>query len=126
MTSPEHKTAHTPGNSLEALITRLRAWTRYHDPHVRAAVGLLIEHESWLRRQDFIRACVRRRGNQAWIDWDDARRFCAAGGRASTSEMAILDLAVALGENRYRLSILGQANSRLIAAAVATAVGVDR
>jgi hypothetical protein len=29
-----------------ALIAGLRAWTRGHDPHVRAAVELLIEHDS--------------------------------------------------------------------------------
>ena len=40
--------------------------------------------------------------------------------------MAILDLAVALGENRYRLSIMGTANARMIAAAVARATGVQR
>ena len=38
--------------------------------------------------------------------------------------MAILDLAVALGENRYRLSVMGAANARSIATAVARATGV--
>ena len=37
--------------------------------------------------------------------------------------MAVLDLAVALGENRYRFSIMGRANSRMIAQAVAHALG---
>ncbi len=106
-----------------ALIAGLRAWTRDHDPHVRAAVELLIEHDSWLRRADFTRACVRSRGGEAWIDWQAARVFVDAGTAASTSEMAILDLAVALGENRYRLSIMGAANARVIAAAVARAIG---
>jgi hypothetical protein len=36
----------------------------------------------------------------------------------------ILDLPVALGENRYRLSIMGAANARSIATAVARATGV--
>ncbi len=106
-----------------ALTAALRAWTRDHDPHVRAAVELLIEHDSWLRRADFTRACVHR-GGQAWIDWPAARAFTDEGPGASTSQLAILDLAVALGENRYRLSIMGAANSRSIATAVARAVGV--
>ena len=106
-----------------ALITGLRAWTRDHDPHVRAAVELLIEHDVWLRRADFTRACVRSRGGEAWIDWQAARAFADTRPGASTSELAILDLAVALGENRYRLSVMGTANSRAIAAAVARAVG---
>jgi hypothetical protein len=66
---------------------------------------------------------VHRSGGQAWIDWDAARAFADAGPGASTSQLAILDLAVALGENRYRLSIMGAANSRSIATAVARAVG---
>jgi hypothetical protein len=38
--------------------------------------------------------------------------------------MAILDLTVALGENRYRLSIMGDTHSQWIVNAVACAVGV--
>jgi len=113
-------------DSTEALIAGLRHWTRSHDPHVRAAVDLLIWHEFWLRRQDFVRACTKRSGPDTYIDWDAAREFVDAGTRASTSEHAILDLAVALGENRYRLSIMGSAHSRAIADAVAQAVGVSR
>ena len=60
----------------DALTAALRAWTRDHDPHVRAAVGLLIEHDVWLRRADFTRACVRSRGGEAWIDWRCATRRC--------------------------------------------------
>jgi hypothetical protein len=106
-----------------ALAAALRTWTRHHDPHVRAAVGLLIEHDFWLRRPDFTGACLHRDRGQAWIDWQAARAFADAGPGASTSQLAILDLAVALGENRYRLSIMGAANSRAIATAVARAVG---
>lgn len=105
-----------------ALITGLRTWTRNHDDHVRAAVELLIGHDCWLRRPDFIRAAIKRDGREAWIDWRQARAFADAGPVASSSEMAILDLAVALGGNRYRLSIMGPANSRLITTAVARAV----
>ena len=74
--------------------------------------------------RDFTRACVRSRGRETWIDWQAARAFADAGTAASTSEMAIPGLAVALGENRYRLSIMGAANARSIATAVARAAGV--
>jgi hypothetical protein len=107
-----------------ALITGLRAWTRSHDPHVRAAAELLIEHDSWLRRADFTRACIFRSGREAYVNWVAARAFADAGTVASTSEMAILDLAVALGENRYRLPVMGAANARSIATAVSRATGV--
>lgn len=110
----------------ESLIAGLRAWTREHDAHVRAAVELLIWHEFWLRRRDFRDAAIDYypRDRMRTIDWDKAREFVNAGARASTSEMAILDLAVALGENRYRLSIMGRAHSRAIANAVYAACGL--
>ncbi len=114
------------GRDPGALAAQLRAWTRAHDLHVRAAVELLIDQGTWLCRADFIRTCVYRHGQEAWIDWAAARRYADSGPGGSTSELAILDLVVALGENRYRLSIMGQANARLIAAAVARAVGADR
>ena len=113
-------------NDFDTTVRALRRWTHNHDLHVRAAVELVIEHDFWLRRPDFLRACVHRDGGQAWIDWQAARAFTDAGPGASTSQLAILDLAVALGENRYRLSIMGAANSRAIAQAVACAVGEDR
>jgi hypothetical protein len=113
-------------STADPIVTGLRAWIRHHDTHVRAAVELLIEHDFWLRRPDFVRACVHRDSRQAWIDWAAAREFINAGAVASSSEMAILDLATALGENRYRLSIMGAANSTLIATAVAHAVGEAR
>jgi hypothetical protein len=116
VTAPDGQARHT------ALAAALRAWTQHHDPHVRAAVSLLIDHDFWLRRPDFTRTCVHR-GGEAWIDWQAARAFVEEGPGASTSELAILDLAVALGENRFRLSVMGAANSRAIAAAVARAVG---
>ena len=113
-------------NDFDTTVRALRRWTANHDPHVRAAVELLIEHETWIRRADFRRAAVEHNAREAWINWRKAREFVDAGSTASTSEMAILDLAVALGENRYRLSIMGAANSRAIAQAVARAVGEDR
>ena len=110
-------------DTTEALVAGLRRWTRHHDLHVRAAVELLIEHGFWLRRQDFIRAAVRKDGD-TWIDWRGAREFVDEGPRGSTSEVAILDLAVALGEDRFRFGIMGSRHSQWIAAAVTMAVGL--
>ena len=69
---------------------------------------------------------MERDAREAWINWRKAREFVDTGSGASTSEMAVLDLAVALGENRYRFCIMGPANSRMIAQAVARALGEDR
>jgi hypothetical protein len=111
-------------DTTETLVSGLRQWTRHHDLHVRAAVELLIDHGFWLRRQDFIRLAVHLDGGEAWINWRGAREFVNEGPRGSTSEVAILDLAVALGEDRFRFGIMGPNTSRMISRAVADAVGV--
>ena len=113
-------------SDFDTLVRLLHRWTHNHDPHVRAAAELLIEHETWIRRADFQRACIEWDAREAWINWRKAREFVDAGSTASTSEMAVLDLAVALGENRYRFSIMGPASFRMIAQAVACALGEDR
>ena len=47
-------------SDFDTMVRALRRWTASHDPHVRAAVELLIEHETWIRRADFQRACIER------------------------------------------------------------------
>jgi hypothetical protein len=100
-------------------------------PHQQAAVELLIWHESWLRRATFRQACLVQRGGVWTIDWTRARAFAdhvSDGGlgapRASTSEAAILDLAVALGEDRFRLTNFGHAHRRSAAMAFWAACGL--
>jgi hypothetical protein len=113
----------------DAIVAGLRLWTATHDTHVRGAVELLIEHQIWIRRADFQRACVhdgRASDGTMWIHWRQAREFCDSGPVGSTSELAVLDLAVAIGENRYKFSIMGPAHSQMIAQAVARALGEDR
>lgn len=121
-------------DDFDRLVAGLRAWTRDHDPHVRAAVELLIWHEHWLRRADFRLAATRvvGRGGRTGdaqryclIDWDAAREYFGQGPRGSTSEMAVLDLAIALGKDRFRLNIMGEAHSRAVATAFAAAVGLE-
>jgi hypothetical protein len=116
----------TAARTVPQLQARLRRWTFGHDPHVRAAVELLITHDVWLRRRDFLTAAVHDddADNDAWISFRDAREAFDARHfrRASTTELAVLDLAIALGEDRYRLPRMGPANSRAIANAVAAAL----
>ncbi|WP_219420431.1 hypothetical protein [Pseudonocardia nigra] len=112
-----------------AVVAGLRAWVRGHDPHVQAAVGLLLAHDVCPRRTEFRAACVRRDSDgEHWIDWSAARAAFDAGefDRASSTEIAVLDLAIALGSDRYRLRSMGHHNARLIAEAVAHAVGATR
>jgi hypothetical protein len=106
---------------------RLRAWSAGMDAHVHAAVELLIAHETWLSRRDFLAAAVRvRQPAVAWINWRDAREAFDTGrfDQSSTTERAVLDLAITLGENRYQLHAMGAGNASLIATAVALSVGL--
>ncbi|RTL61604.1 MAG: hypothetical protein EKK42_34525 [Pseudonocardiaceae bacterium] len=115
--------------SAESAAVGLRRWARGHDPHVQAAVGLLIAHETWLHRNDFRTTCVDRdRDGTCWIDWADARRLFDAGrfAKASSTEIAMLDLVIALGADRYRLSQMDDAQARLITESVAAALGGAR
>ncbi len=121
----------------EDLAAGLRGYYRGGTEHEQAAVELLIWHETWLRRPDFKGACITQRaaGLVARIDWYEAREFIDRGyaqrghsGRplpASTSERAVLDLAVALGEDQFRLAGLGHAHRRAAAQAFAAAVGLQ-
>jgi hypothetical protein len=105
----------------------LRLWAAGHGPHVQAAVELLISHEVWLRRVEFQAVCLHRDSDGAyWIDWTAARAGFDGGmfARASTSERAVLDLAIALGQDRFRLGVMSTGKARLIAAAVAAAAGI--
>ncbi len=111
---------------LVMLAAQLREWAHEYDPHVHAAVGLLIDQGTWLGRVGFTRVCKRRHGRTAPIGWAAARQYADPARGGSASKLARPDPAVALGEILYRLSTIGQADVGLIAAAVARAVGVDR
>lgn len=108
------------------LTSGLRLWAEGCDPHVRAAVDLLIEHRHWLGRADFVAAAVvaDQVDNIPWIRWDDAERALPALARsASSTEVAILRLAVDLAQDvRYRLSRMGPANAAAVVRAVTAAV----
>lgn len=104
----------------------LRSWAAGHGPHVQAAVGLLVGHQVWLGRVEFSAVCVHRDPGGYWIDWTAARAGFDAGlfAQASMSERAVLDLAIALAQDRYRLGRMSTGKARLITAAVASAAGI--
>jgi hypothetical protein len=78
------------------LADRLTEWAA-GVPAVEAAVGLLIEHEFWLRRPPFVIACIELLDYgdppMAWIDWD---RVAAFNAPAAREEHAIRLIAVEL------------------------------
>jgi hypothetical protein len=110
----------------DTTVHALRRWAASMDRRDQAAVDLLAWHESWLRRADFTTAAVENRGVHLAINWRKAREFYDSGPGASTSQLAILDLAVTLAEDRFRFGIMGDAHSQAIVRAVAQALGEDR
>lgn len=107
----------------EDLAADLRIWASTENNRVRAAVSLLIK-EGWHRRADFTRACVRDDAGQPWIRWDLARAFHASNPVGSSAELAILDMAVLLTEDRFRLGGMGAEHLRWVADAWAIACGL--
>src|ERR1017187_2209954 len=115
----------------DELVAALRAWAANGTNGERAALELLAWHGGWLRRGDFLRECIDYPEDVARISWTAARSFAdrvTAGGldapRASTSEAAILDLAVALGKDQSRLSTRGHAHRRAVVNAFTAAAGL--
>jgi hypothetical protein len=107
----------------EEQVASLRKWAGVSSPRVSAAVELLAWHESWLRRRDFLNRCVTVDiDGVTWINWTQARAAYDAGLRASTSELAVLDFAIALAEDRYAFSQMGDAHSKALIQAVTTAL----
>ncbi|MCO6010564.1 hypothetical protein NE236_36960 [Actinoallomurus purpureus] len=112
------------------LAALLRVGARGYHPE-EAAIKLLIDHGTWLRRQDFTRACVVFDDAQsaAFIDWRLAIKALNAGDLpCSASEANILRLATALNGGpgvslRDALIGLDSRNIRLVAQAVLHANG---
>lgn len=111
-------------NATEALIAGLREWAKYQAPHVRAAVELLAWHGYWIGGGD--RSWLRHHPDEGMVsvNWRAAREYYDACGIGSTSERAVLDLAIALGQDRYRLGIMGHAHLRSIGNAFYAACGL--
>jgi len=112
--------------SLNDLVISLVDWSHGQDANVRAAVELLIEHGRWIADRGFRAACITVDDGVAWIDWDAARTAYDAGrfGAASSSEKAVLDFAINLGEDRYEFDRLDSNNRRLVLDATARALGI--
>lgn len=115
--------ADSAGRSAETLAHALRLWASTEADPVTAAVDLLIL-EVWHRRASFVRACVHDDEGVLWIRWHEARDFLAGNPRGSTTELAMLDLAVTLAEDRFRLGNMGRVHRQWIADAAAAAVGL--
>lgn len=81
----------------------LRAWADGYSPDV-AAVDLLISHGTWLQRDDFLRHLLPGHTGDGQditaIDWEGLLEVRAQGLPASSSEVAVLDVALSLAANK--------------------------
>lgn len=104
------------------LALALSAGSENAPDHVRAAVGLLIEHGYWLNRADFAAVCIRQSGRLAGISWGAARKFAAGELSAPPACRVILDLAVLIGGNEMNAQCLGPASREMMARAFSRAM----
>lgn len=96
------------------------------DAGPRAALELLAWHDYWLHRDEFLDTATRIDPSGAvWISWSRAQAEFSHDKYhlASTSERAILELAIALGTDRYRFNLMGDTHAHAIVRAVTTALG---
>lgn len=109
----------------DRLYEALRRGAAVQNDHRRAAVELLIQHEHWLHRGDFARAALTDEPDygEALIHWDQAADFLDSGPRGSTSELAVLRLAVALAQDMFDFGVMGQGHRAMIRQALGTALG---
>ena len=109
----------------ETIASGLRAWAA-GDQIETASVELLIWHGTWLRRGDLIGfGGLEDIGDGMWRPhWGFALEFITSSPLCSSSELAILKLAIAIGMNEFRLSGLDISHKRAAAEAFAAACGL--
>lgn len=113
--------------SPEDLVKSLRKWTATQDAPVRAAVELLIDHDHWLLRKDFIKSCVVTSQGVKRIVWSTVGQMLKGSEFvASSSQLVVLDVAVLLAQDGLGLVRLDRTNRQLVAWAVADSMAVPR
>lgn len=113
------------GLSYEQAVTGLTNAFTEMGPRETVAVRLLLWHDSWLRREDFRRACLSP-SPPVLLDWVAATDFLAAVPvGASSSQVVVLKVAIVLAEDKLELTGLGHAHRRAVAEAFAAALGQE-
>jgi hypothetical protein len=107
----------------EELAVGLRRGASGRDDRERAAVELLIWHETFMRRRDFFEAAIGIRGDAYYVSWDRARRFAEHAAGVSSSQRTVLELAVWIASDPLGLSRLGYMHTYKAAEALAAALG---
>lgn len=111
----------------EQLLANLRKWATNMGPSTLAAVTLL--HDSdWLKSQALQDVAVRRVGGSTVIKWDSLRTALDADELyASTTQRAVLGLAIVLGQDKLGLErVRGSATAEMMVGAICDAAQVSR
>jgi len=111
----------------DTLAASLRHWMAMLDADDAAAVELLLNDETWIRRRDFQEACLGYDEEEdVWyIRWRDARQFLETGPRAHTTALTMLRVALAIAFDDFDLLKLGHVHRQWVVAAFARALRVE-
>ena len=107
----------------EELAAGLRRRAASRNDRERAAVDLLIWHETFLRRRDFFEAAVGIQGDDYYVSWGRAARFAEHAAGVSSSQRTVLELAAWIASDPLGLSRLGHIHTYKAAEALADALG---
>ena len=108
----------------EELAAGLRRGAGAGGDRERAAVELLIWHETFMRRRDFFEAAIGIQGDAYRISWARARRFAEHATGVSTSQRTVLELAAWIATDPLGLSRLGYMHTYRAAEALAASLGL--
>lgn len=94
----------------------LRTTYADHENYRKAALELLIWHDYWLKNKTFSELAILEKGENVYISWPQLEESFNNGqfDYASTSQRAVLALAIDLALDRYRFAIMGDAHRAAI------------
>jgi hypothetical protein len=102
------------------LESAFRRWGATSNRSSRAAVELLIDHGTWTKRRDFIERAMQYYPDEdlVAIRWATARTVYDNGLRGGTGELAVLDFAIMLGQDKFAWNTMGNGHRKMFEAAV--------
>lgn len=101
----------------------LRKTYANRESNVKAAVDLLIWHDHWLHRLKFTVSGLVHDDEKVYIAWHELENaYNADEFQGSTSQLAVLKIAIDLALDRYRFGIMGDAHREAILEAFTTAL----
>lgn len=111
-----------------AVRAEIIRWAEGKGGAERNAALLLVRHDEWLHRPDFLAACTRvlrlPSETRRMIRWTEVRTFAYRSPAGPSTHTGILRLAADLATDDYRLTRLGAQDRNLVLDAVAGILGL--